>query len=99
MVCSGSRFSMPGKQFREQFRARYGTSPGMRCSYMYDAVTLAIQGLEQPGANRDTLKDILSGMLYSEGVTGVLSFDQWGDREQQVPLMTIRQGEPSLQDY
>lgn len=92
MACPGSRFSAQGRAFREQFMLKYGNEPGSSCSYMYDAVNLVIDAVEHRGADRDSLKDILTGTSYAGGATGTISFDEWGNREQPVRMMTFREG-------
>ncbi len=96
MVCSGARFSSAGRAFREQFRTRFGSDPGSLCSYMHDAIGLVIEAVVRQGATRDSMKDILAGIHYTGGMTGPISFDEWGNRQQEVPMMTIRSGTPEL---
>lgn len=92
LVCPGHRCAAGGEAFRDLFRKRYASDPGVLCSYMYDAVTLVIEAMERRGADRDSLREILAGIRYEDGVTGVISFDVWGNRKESVAFATLRNG-------
>jgi len=71
------------KEFFETFQAKYERDPDTWAALTYDAVGMALEGIEKAGADRQKIRDWLAGRdtleeAY-EGVTGPTYFDPEGD--------------------
>jgi len=71
----------------------YGYRPDAVSAYAYDAVNLIIEAIKKTGPDRDKIQKSLVNMKY-EGVTGMIHFDDRGNRLGSVCLMEIRKGLP-----
>lgn len=65
--------------FRQKFRDLYGYDPGIEAVYSYDAVNLLIESIRQAGPMRSDIRDHLTRIQYSNGVTGLIRFEKNGD--------------------
>jgi branched-chain amino acid transport system substrate-binding protein len=93
LVSSGQSFSSKGPAFRQEFQRLYGYRPDAVSAYAYDAVNLIIEAIKKTGPDRDKIQKSLVNMKY-EGVTGMIHFDDRGNRLGSVCLMEIRKGLP-----
>ena len=84
---------MPGPLFD---RDSYPSLPDRRSAYMFDAVNLVINAIQQVGTNREAIADYLSKSSYSKGVTGSITFDELGNRQGATTLIRIQNGVPQL---
>lgn len=96
MICSGTRFTEKGQAFHRQFAQKHGHIPTQSSAYIYDGVRLLIHAIMHAGTGRESIKQFLLNDSYEEGITGSISFDELGNRIQEVSLMTIRNGHPAL---
>ena len=80
-------------------RDRYPSLPDSRSAYMFDAVNLVINAIEQVGTEREAITDYISKSDYSKGVTGSISFDELGNRQGASTLICIQNGVPHLIDH
>lgn len=83
-VLSGSSAA----RFREEFTGRYGYTPRLTAYYAHDAASLLLEGISLFGADREALKLRLPGIRYREGITGPITFDKLGNRNDAVRLST-----------
>jgi branched-chain amino acid transport system substrate-binding protein len=70
------------------YEARYGHHPTPIDAYVYDAVHLLAQSLEESGLNRSQLRDAIADRSGYLGVTGVISWDNAGGNTAQ-PVLRI----------
>lgn len=77
-------------------RDKYSALPNSQSAYMYDAVNLVINAIEQVGTEREAITDYISKSDYSKGVTGSISFDELGNRQGASTLIRIQNGVPQL---
>ncbi len=70
------------------YEARYGHHPTPIDAYVYDAVHLLAQSLEESGLNRSHLRDAIADKSGYLGVTGVISWDNAGGNTAQ-PVLRI----------
>jgi branched-chain amino acid transport system substrate-binding protein len=69
--------------FIEKYKAAYGRNPDSYAAEAYDAITLAILGVEKAGkAEREAVRDALASISF-DSVRGPFKFDEKGD-----PLLT-----------
>jgi branched-chain amino acid transport system substrate-binding protein len=73
--------------FVKAFRAAYNTDPNNGAGYTYDAMVVLLMGLDKGGCTREGAKTWLTTNVTDiPGVTGMISFDQDGDRKFQQGL-------------
>ena len=65
-----------------------------RSAYVYDAISLLIDAIHQVGTDREAIKDYLSVTEFPRGLTGSISFDEFGNRQSKPTLIRIKNGEP-----
>lgn len=79
-------------EFIARYRARYGRDPDQLAAQAYDAVSLVALGVRRAGTNREKIRDVIAGVRRFPGVTGDLSFDQWGNPVRGVMITTVKSG-------
>ena len=62
------------RQFRDDFRIAMGTSPDVMTFYGYDAISLAIEVMDQGGTYRDKFVELLSSISDFIGMKGTITF-------------------------
>lgn len=68
-------------EFVSQFRDAYGTDPNNGGGYAYDTLLVILDALEGGNCTRGGVKDYLTNDIKDvQGVTGMISFDEEGDR-------------------
>jgi ABC-type branched-subunit amino acid transport system substrate-binding protein len=80
-------------------RDKYSALPNSQSAYMYDAVNLVINAIQQVGCEREAITDYISKSDYSKGITGSISFDELGNRQGASTLIRIKNGVPQLIDH
>jgi len=73
-------------------KTRENSLPDIRSAYLYDAVNLVIEAIRQVGTDRVAITDYIAGSTYSGGVTGMISFDDLGNRQHVPSLLQIQNG-------
>ena len=73
-----------GKEFAAKYEEAYGTPPGDYDSYSYDAARIIINAVFKAGTDRAAVMNAVRTGTLSDGVTGVVAFDQNGDNKQQI---------------
>ena len=79
-------------------RNKYSALHYSQSAYMYDAVNLVINAIQQVGCEREAITDYISKSDYSKGITGSISFDELGNRQGASTLIRIQNGVPHLID-
>jgi len=77
-------------------RDKYPTLPDSRSAYMYDAINLVIKAIHHVGTDREAITAYISKSEYSKGVTGSISFDELGNRQDASTLIRIKNGVPQF---
>lgn len=76
-------------EFKLEYKARYGTEPGFLADMGYDAFMVLVDN-----HSNDSSKWIESiSKLNHKGVSGVINFDEKGNRKPKTKMMVIRSGE------
>jgi len=93
IVTSGYRMNSRGSAFREDYQNAYGNIPGDVAAYAYDGMNLIIEAIREAGTDRDKISQTLAKIQY-EGVTGIIRFDEKGNRLGDPELIQIKNGIP-----
>jgi len=88
--------SSTGKEFMEKFNDRFGYTPGVSAAYAYDGMNLILEAIRTTGAEREAIREFLSGIEYLKGVTGSIAFDELGNRTGSARLTRIQDGQPCI---
>jgi ABC-type branched-subunit amino acid transport system substrate-binding protein len=75
---------------------RFPVLSDSRSVYMYDAINLVVHAIGQVGLDRVDITNYISGSKYSTALTGSISFDDLGNRQNASSLIQIRNGKPEL---
>lgn len=84
------------KLFYDKYRHKYGKEPQQFASNSYDAMMLTANAMEKYGFDSESIKKGLYEVKNYEGASGVLSIDQNGDVDQEMLIMVIENGRPTL---
>ncbi len=87
------RSGKPWITFSEKYRNSFGTYPGAVAACAFDAMNLLIEAVRIAGTDREKLQEALKIIKY-EGVTGLIRFDDNGNRKGTPGLEVIRNGIP-----
>jgi branched-chain amino acid transport system substrate-binding protein len=86
------------KAFADEYRKRFGSSPGMAAAYAFDGMNLLIQAIRIAGtSDREQIQKSLEKITY-EGVTGIIRFDEMGNREGPYIISMLKNGVPAMTD-
>ena len=91
LVSSGYWFTSKGTTFRQEFLRLYGYQPGPVAAYAFDGMNLIIEAIKDNGTDREKIQKSITGIKY-EGVTGLIQFDDKGNRVWTGELMEIKNG-------
>ncbi len=82
---------------RPQFdNTDYPELPSSSSAYIYDAINLLVHAIRQVGTDRVNITDYISSSKYTTALTGNISFDELGNRQDASTLIRIKKGEPQL---
>jgi branched-chain amino acid transport system substrate-binding protein len=80
--------------FRQEFQKAYKNLPGMEASYSYDSMTILIEAIRNAGSSdRERIQKELEKISY-KGVTGLIQFDEKGNRMGNFEIMKVKNGVP-----
>jgi branched-chain amino acid transport system substrate-binding protein len=94
-VSSTQRIKSKQISFNEKFQKQFGNIPGPVATYAYDGMNLLIESIKKTGLEREKIQKAMSEIHY-EGVTGLIQFDQKGNRSGSIILTPIKDGTPSI---
>jgi branched-chain amino acid transport system substrate-binding protein len=84
------------RKFRQEFEKIYGYEPGMVASYSYDGMTILIEAIRNAGSSdRERIQKELEKIRYN-GVTGLIQFDEKGNRMGNFEIMMVKNGVPVI---
>jgi branched-chain amino acid transport system substrate-binding protein len=93
LISSGQWFNSNGMNFIREFQKSWGYKPGPVAAYAYDGMSLIIKAVKNAGTSREQIQKYFKEVNYS-GVTGIIRFDERGNRIGEVLLMKIKNGIP-----
>jgi ABC-type branched-subunit amino acid transport system substrate-binding protein len=77
--------------FVEEFEETYQEKPGFIEAVMYDSAVLLLQIVSKPHIRfRSELRSELFNLVEFQGVTGMTRFDENGDAQKKLHLLTIK---------
>ncbi|HDT15683.1 MAG TPA: hypothetical protein ENN55_05690 [Firmicutes bacterium] len=79
--------------FLEKFREKYASTPNVIAANSYDLMSIVISIIDRRIESRESFKDILKGVRRYEGVTGMFSFDRYGDSIKNYYIMQMGEEE------
>ena len=81
------------EQFREKFKAKFGTDVQLYAPYVYDAVNVLVGAMERAGSAEPAKYLPEVGKTDYKGVTGTIAFDEKGDiKNGALTLSTYKDG-------
>ncbi len=80
------------RQFRAQYRQRFGEDPNTFAAHAYDGTWMVINAIETAGLNRYLIRDALAEMDTYYGITGKAVFDDVYSNRRRVIMATVRDG-------
>jgi len=78
------------KEFIKKFKNKYNREPELFAALGYDGVMLIAKAIEQCNLDSMCVKNNLYTTQNYEGVSGTISFDEYGDVERPLYYMTIK---------
>jgi branched-chain amino acid transport system substrate-binding protein len=93
LISSGHWFTSGGQSFCKEFYDKYGYQAGPVAAYAYDGMNLIIKAIKNAGTEREEIQKYLKDIKY-EGITGLIRFDEKGNRIGDAELMKIKTGIP-----
>ncbi len=96
LIPSGNWSSSKSSAFILNYRRLYGQNPGMVAAYAYDGMNLLIEAIKKAGApEREMIQKSLQEIHY-EGVTGLIRFDDKGNRMGPFKITRLKNGIPVI---
>ncbi|MFP4465789.1 MAG: ABC transporter substrate-binding protein [Candidatus Goldiibacteriota bacterium] len=83
--------------FVSKFREKYAVTPNVIAANSYDLMNIVISIIDRRIESRESFKDILKGVRRYEGVTGMFSFDRYGDSVKNYYIMKIKEEEKFIE--
>ena len=71
----------------------YGSRPGPVAAYAFDGMNLIIESIKKAAPDKEKVRIEMANIQY-EGVTGMIQFDDKGNRKGPFHLMKIGNGVP-----
>jgi branched-chain amino acid transport system substrate-binding protein len=102
ILCFDNMLNLPSEEwdekelslFRDKYFQSYGKLPGIVASYAFDGMNVLIQAVRAAGSNeREKIQKCLTNINY-HGVTGLIHFDEKGNRTGNLNLRIIKNGVP-----
>lgn len=82
-----------GKSFLRKFEDTYGYRPDAKAAYAFDGMNVIIAAMRNSEQDREKLREAVSAIQF-EGVTGMIHFDEKGNRLGGAELIQIENGIP-----
>ncbi len=86
------------QKFVQDFKAKFNVLPGTYAAYGYDAMISIAEAMKKGGPDRTKIKDYLTTLKDLKGVTGVISFDENGDRLSTPLKLIVKNGEFAIME-
>jgi branched-chain amino acid transport system substrate-binding protein len=90
-VSSAFYLRAQGKAFREEYERVYGEKPTEPAAYAFDAANIIIEAIRNADYDREKIKTELAKLHY-KGVTGLIQFDEKGNRVGDPELIELTNG-------
>ena len=84
--------------FRQEYQKAFNKIPGMTASYSFDGMSVLIEAIKNAGSNdREKIQKSLKNIRYN-GVTGIIQFDDKGNRLGKFEIVKTTNGVPVKSD-
>jgi len=93
LITSGLGFITSGQAFGDAYRQLYDRFPDAVSAYAYDGMNVIIETIRKNGTDGENIQKALLNTSFA-GATGMIHFDEKGNRTGKVFLMEIRNGRP-----
>ncbi|MFZ5559809.1 MAG: ABC transporter substrate-binding protein [Patescibacteria group bacterium] len=81
------------KQFTTKYSEKFGIKPEFIAANSYDAIKILAEVFKKYGYKSDQIKDGLYKIQNYDGVSGNLSFDEYGDVMKPIMFKTVKNGQ------
>ena len=81
------------RSFVEQFRKSYDEEPEVYGAAGYDCIKVVAAAIEKGGTSSEGIKQALYQIKGYKGVTGDITFDEYGDVRKEYDVFTAKEGE------
>lgn len=92
-VSSVNLSTKKGLAFSEEYKRTYGILPGDVASYAYDGMSILIEAIRNSGPDREKIQQSMAQISF-DGVTGIIQFDEKGNRKGTPGFVEIKNGIP-----
>ncbi|MEA3407444.1 MAG: ABC transporter substrate-binding protein [Chloroflexota bacterium] len=87
------------QNFVEAYKEKYGAEPDALATLGYDATKILLQAIQEADSHDPSkVKDAMAGIEY-EGVSGEISFDEYGDPIKNAAIVKIEDGQPKFHKF
>lgn len=84
------------KRFTNAFKAKYGVEPDVYSAYAFDALKIVAQAIKNGGPDSEGIKKALYQTRDFKGVTGITSFDKFGEVDKPFYIYEVKTGKFEL---
>jgi len=93
LVSPGELGISNSSDFSREYKKTYGSFPGLAAAYSFDGMNLIIEAIRDSYPDREKVQKSLAKIQY-QGVTGLIQFDEKGNRVGTPGLIEIKNGVP-----
>jgi branched-chain amino acid transport system substrate-binding protein len=94
-VASGNYSEPLRSEFRKKYLETFGIAPGMVAAFAFDGMNALIHAIRKAGEqDREKIQKALSEISF-DGVTGLIQFDERGNRSCKLGIMSVINGFPT----
>jgi len=94
MIAAGEWPASANITFRQEFQKAYNKIPGIAASYAFDGMSILIEAIKSAGSpDREKIQKSLKNIRHN-GVTGIIQFDDKGNRLGKFEIMKTLNGIP-----
>jgi ABC-type branched-subunit amino acid transport system substrate-binding protein len=83
--------------FNDEFQRKYGNLPGTVAAFSFDGMNVLVEAIKKTSLERENIQKALSEIHY-EGVTGIIQFDQKGNRSGSLIIAPVINGTPAISE-
>jgi branched-chain amino acid transport system substrate-binding protein len=80
------------RDFVTKYRAKYGQDPEVYAAAGYDCIKIIAMAIEKGGTRSEAIKNALYKIKDFQGVTGLTSFDEYGEVTKEYDMFIVKNG-------
>lgn len=81
------------QEFKAKYKSKYGAEPENFAAHAYDATRIVALAIKNGGYSSEGIKKALYEIVNYPGVTGLTTFDKFGDVEKTYLIKTVKKGQ------